>query len=75
MSDEAILATFTNVVDCAVYDHEDGTVRWVMASVDDAGRPLEAVWIELGDGNYLAIHCQKLRKATIDLIRQLKEEA
>ena len=73
MSDDAILATFTAAVDCASYEHEDGTVRWVMAAVDDVGRPLEAVCMELGNGDYLAIHCQRLRKTTIDLIRRLKE--
>jgi len=60
-------------VDSAVYEHEDGTVRWVVIALDDAGRPIEAVWVELGEGDYLAVHCQKLRKGTAELIRRIKE--
>jgi len=44
-----------------------------MVSLDDAGRPVEAVWVELGGDDYLAIHCDKLRKITIALVRELKE--
>ena len=71
--DPVIEQTFRDAIECASYEHEDGTVRWVMIAVDDAGRPHEAVWVELGGGDYLAIHCQRLRRSTANLIRRLKE--
>lgn len=73
VADEVVEAVWNNAVDAVFYRHDDGSLRWVVLGADSAGNMLETVWLDLGTGDFLAVHCQRLRKATIRLMEQIKD--
>jgi uncharacterized DUF497 family protein len=73
VQDEDVEHAFINRLEAVWHRHSDESVRWVVLGPDRAGNVVESVWIELEPGSFLAVHCQRVRKTAVELIRRMGE--